>query len=180
MLFFCLQSLILLGFKHVFYVRSLSEKYKSELEIHHKQGSVEQITDDVSSGLSEIGIVYISAKQLSTFKHILTHKKLDFVELSTKEACLYVGPNNPLYKEDSIDFSEISKLKFIRGTEDFFSIEHHLEQVSLAAIGDEILEYDIFTNSDHLYVDMLLRTDICSIGIDFLCSKYEHYDIKLV
>lgn len=34
------------------------------------------------------------------------------------------------------------------------------------------------TNSDHCFLDMLLYTDLCSIGLDFMKSNYKQYDIK--
>lgn len=160
----------------------LAEMYKedSELIIKYQEGTVEEITDSVNQGESEIGILYVSQKQLRAFRHIISHKKLEFIPLEVKEACLYVGPNNPLYNKESIDFSELSNLRFMRGTHDFFSMEHHLEQVSLGAFGTEQLNYVIYTNSDHMNVELLLNTDICSLGINLVYKKYENYPIRSV
>lgn len=149
-----------------------------DIIIQHQQGTVEEITDQVSCGESEIGILYISARQLQAFRHIISHKRLKFVALDTKEACIYVGPNHPLYKEESIDFKQIHDLHFISGTREFFSMEHHLEQVSVGAISTEQLQNIIYTNSDHTVIDFLLHSDICSLGIDFMHPKYKEYDIK--
>lgn len=160
----------------------LVDMYKkdSELIIKYQEGTVEEITDQVSHGEAEIGFLYVSQKQLRSFRHIISHKKLEFVPLATKEACIYVGPHHPLYREESIDFSELSHLRFVRGTHDFFSMEHHLQQVSVGAIGTEQLNHFVYTNSDHLTIDLLLHTDICSLGIDLMCKKYEEYPIKVL
>ena len=80
--------------------------------------------------------------------------------------------------EESIDSAQLNNLRFVRGTHDFFSMEHHLQQVSVGAIGTEQLNHFIYTNSDHLTIDLLLHTDICSLGIDLMCKKYEEYPIK--
>ena len=146
--------------------------------VEHQEGTVEEISNNVSKGISEIGIAYVARKHLQSFRHILAHRNLKFVELDVKEACVYVGPNNPLYNEESIDFSDLSKLRFVRGVRDFFSMEHHLAQVSLGVISVEKLNYAIYTNSDHLNIDLLLYTDVCSLGINFLYPQYEQYDIK--
>ncbi len=156
------------------YYRNWGDKYVVE----HREGTVEEISDHVSEGIAEIGVVYVAQKQLSTFNHILSHKKLCFQALDVKEACVYVGPNHPYYHRDSVDFSELSQLKFVRGVRDYFSMEHHLAQVSVGAISTEELNYAMYTNSDHLNIDLLLHTDICSIGIDFLHPQYEQYDIN--
>ena len=61
---------------------------------------------------------------------------------------------------------------------DFFSMEHHLESVSMCIIDTKNLRHCVYTNSDHLYTDLLLYTDVCSLGLDFMHTPYEQYDIK--
>ena len=146
--------------------------------VEYREGTVEEISNHVAQGISEIGIVYVAQKQLQSFQHILSHKKLKFESLDIKEACVYVGPNHPRFYDDSIDFSELSQLSFVRGVRDFFSMEHHLDHVSLGAISTEKLHYVMYTNSDHLKIDLLLQTDVCSLGINFLCPQYKQYNIK--
>lgn len=146
--------------------------------IEHHEGTVEDITDQVHQGISEIGIVYVAQHQVQTFQHILSHKNLEFVPLKTKKICLYVGKNHPLYKEESVDFSALSSLKFVRGVRDFFSMEHHLEHVSMGVIDTKNLNHVIYSNSDHLTVDLLLYTDVCSLGIDFMYEPYSQYQVK--
>lgn len=174
------KTLALASYQSNMIAHVLVDMYKEdhELIIRYEEGTVEEITNLVNQGEAEIGIVYISQKQLRSFRHIISHKKLEFTPLATKEACIYIGPNHPLYEQDSIDFSELHTLRFVRGTHDFFSMEHHLEQVSLGAIGTEQLNHVIYTNSDHMTVDLLLHTDICSLGINLMCKKYEQYPIK--
>lgn len=150
------------------------EKYRVE----YQEGSVEDISNNVAKGTSELGIVHVAQKQLRTFQHILSHKKLRFEPLAVKEICVYAGPLHPFFSMDSIDFSQLSQLRFVRGIRDFFSMEHHLSQVSLGVIRPEKLNDVVFTNSDHLTLDLLLYTDVCSLGIDFMYSPYKQYEIK--
>lgn len=161
--------------------RLLTDFYKemgNSYIVEHLEGTVEEISNRVAQGLSEIGIVYIAQKQLHQFQHILSHKKLKFVPLDSKEACVYVGPKHPRYHDESIDFQDLSSLSFVRGVRDFFSVEHHLNHVSLGAISTEQLHYAVYTNSDHLTVNLLLNTDICSLGINFLYDQYRQYDVR--
>lgn len=152
--------------------------WKNQYVVEHMEGTVEEISDRVSKGISELGITYVAQKQIASFQHILSHKKLKFVPLKIKEACVYVGPNHPRYHTESIDFSELSELYFVRGVRDFFSMEHHLDHVSLGAISTDELHYVSYTNSDHLTISLLLKTDICSLGIDFMFDEYKKYPIK--
>ena len=154
------------------------EEWGREFRIEYHEGTVEEITDHVHQGISEIGIVYVAQKQVPVFQHILSHKKLEFVAQDVKKICVYVGENNPLYEKDSIDFSDLPGLKFMRGVRDFFSMEHHLETVSMGVIDTRNLKHAVYTNSDHLNLDMLLHTDVCSLGIEFMYEPYAQYNIK--
>lgn len=158
----------------------LVELYQNnpDIIIEHHQGTVEEITNHVAHGISELGILYVSKKQLIAFRHIISHKKLEFIELGKKEACIYVGPNSPLYFRESISFEELSKLHFVRGLSDFFSMEHNLEQVNVGTVGSEKLYPAIFTNSEHLKTNLLLKTDLAELGINLNYTNYQHYDIK--
>lgn len=146
--------------------------------VEHQEGSVEEICCLVEKGRSEIGIIYLAQSQRKTFSHILSHKKLKFTPLSEKPACIYVGPKHPRYQDDAIDFSDISSLKFIRGIHDYFSAEIHMEQVSLGVVGQEDLNYAMYSNSDHVTVNALLHTDMCSLGVNLMDEKYALYDIR--
>jgi transcriptional regulator, lysR family len=148
------------------------------IHIEHHEGTVEEITDHVHQGISEVGIVYVAKKQTGTFQHILSHKKLEFIPQSEKSICVYVGPNHPLYHADSVDFSDLPCLKFIRGVRDFFSMEHHLETVSMGVIDPGVMKHVVYSNSDHLVTNFLLHTDVCSLGLNFMYRPYEQYDIK--
>lgn len=146
--------------------------------VEHQEGSVEEVSNWVASGQTEIGIVYIAQRQLAAFRHILGHKNLEFEPLDVKEACVYVGPNHPYYERDCVDFSELSSLRFIGAVRDYFSMEHHLDRVSLGAISTKDLNYSIYSNSDHMTINALMQTDLCSLGINFMHQPYKQYDIK--
>lgn len=154
------------------------QTWGSDIHIEHHEGTVEEITDHVHQGISEVGIVYVAKKQTGTFQHILSHKKLEFIPQSEKSICVYVGPNHPLYHADSVDFSDLPYLKFIRGVRDFFSMEHHLEMVSMGVIDPSVMKHVVYSNSDHLVTNFLLHTDVCSLGLNFMYRPYEQYDIK--
>ena len=151
--------------------RLLVDFYKTwgpRIHIEHHEGTVEEITNHVHQGISEVGIVYVAQKQTPTFQHILFHKKLEFVPQSEKSICVYVGPQHPLYHAESVDFSELPNLKFMRGVRDFFSMEHHLETVSMGVIDQSVMKHVIYSDSDHSIINFLLHTDVCSLGLNFM------------
>lgn len=68
----------------------------------------------------------------------------------------------------------------VQPSADFFSMEHHLEYISVGTAGFHELNTVFVTNSDHMLVDLLLNTDLCSLGVSFMDSRYEQYDIHPV
>ena len=163
--------------------RSLVDVYKEsggELRLQYREGTVQEVIDWVSSGISELGIVYIADNQTATFDHILSHNNLEFVKIKYKKPCIYVGKNSPLYGRKSISVQELSKVNFVRGIRDYFSVEHHFTQVNLNVLKSSNFNDRILTNSDHLVIDLLLNTDVCSMSIDFMHEAYRQYDIHMV
>lgn len=162
--------------------RIFSEFYNSKkdenISLEFYEGTVEEITDNVANYTSEIGIVYFSENQLKSFSHIMGHKKLEFCLLEQREACIYVGEKNSLFKRETINFEELDNLKFVQPIKDFFSLEHHLDSISVGVINMENFKNVVQTNSDNLTIDLLLHTDICSFGIDFMNDEFEQYNIK--
>lgn len=77
-----------------------------------------------------------------------------------------------------VDFSALHSLKFVRGVRDFFSMQHHLEHVSMGIIDTQKLNHVVYSNSDHLIIDLLLYTDVCSLGLDFMYEPYSQYQVR--
>ncbi|MFI3228355.1 MAG: LysR family transcriptional regulator [Clostridia bacterium] len=140
---------------------------KKSLDTHYREGSVQDIIDYVSTGICELGLLYISPKQEHSFSHIISHKNLQFVPIKQAELCVYVGKQHEFYRNKThITIEELSKLKYIRGLKDFFSVEHHFDSISLNEINTSYFEDIVLTNSDHLVSEMLEKTSLCYLGID--------------
>lgn len=57
-------------------------------------------------------------------------------------------------------------------------MEHHLETVSMGIIDTNKLNHVVYSNSDHLTINLLLYTDVCSLGLDFMHGPYSQYQVK--
>lgn len=156
------------------------EKNNSEVSIEHYQGSIEEVTDYVKKGIAEIGLVYVAEKQMKVFLHVLFHKKLEFIPLGSKSICIYVGEKHPLYNTEYIELSDLKNLKFIKGIRDFFSLEHHLDKINIGFTEWENLNNSVYTNSDTTIVNLLMKTDLCRLGIYSKKKKYETFNIKAI
>lgn len=156
------------------------EKNNSEVSIEHYQGSIEEVTDYVKKGIAEIGLVYVAEKQMKVFLHVLFHKKREFIPLGSKSICIYVGEKHPLYNTEYIELSDLKNLKFIKGIKDFFSLEHHLDKINIGFTEWENLNNSVYTNSDATIVNLLMKTDLCRLGIYSKKKKYEPFNIKAI
>lgn len=153
-------------------------KNNHDLIIEHHQGTVEEILTQVEHGISEMGILYVSQKHIAPFLNIVARKKLEFVTLGKRKACVYAGPNSPLYKCDFISFDELPNLRYVRGLSDFFSVEDGLEHVSLGLMNSENIQPMVYTNSEHFAINLLLHTDLVDIGINLDHANNAMYDLK--
>lgn len=137
------------------------------LEIDYREGSVQDIIDNVTAGISEIGIIYVSPNQQDTFDHILSHNHLEFLPIKKNELCVYVGKQNEKYGVNQvIGVDAMADCQYIRGVRDFFSVEHHFDYVNLNEINTSKFQDVVVTNSDHLVSLMLEKTDLCYLGIE--------------
>ena len=150
----------------------------SEYHMAFREGTVREIIAYVDDDTADIGIVYFSKDQRRNFEHILGHKELEYVEISQHEPCIYVGPHNSLYERESIEFAELESMCFIQPLHDFFSIEHHLDTLSVGMAKTSRFKSLFSTNSDNQLIEMLLHTDICSFGIRLMNDDFRKYTIR--
>lgn len=146
-----------------------------DISLFHRQGTVEEIVEHVERGLSEIGILYIAERQLPIFQHIIEKKGLKFVSLGKREACIFIGPDNPFYGRTRITSQEMSTLRYVTSLTDYFAMGHNMEKIYLGAVNFEELIPIVQTNSDHLLIDLLMRTSIGNLGLDISHPDYSTY-----
>ena len=123
-----------------------------EYKMSFLEGTVEDIVDNVHTGVSDIGIVYFSKDQHKCFSHVLAHKDIEFTDLDDNS--------------------------FIQPVNDFFSIEHHLDRISVGMSKAANFKSLFSTNSDNQIIEMLLHTDICSFGIRLMNDSFRKYAIR--
>lgn len=150
----------------------------AEYHMAFREGTVREIINYVDDDTADMGIVYFSKEQRRNFEHVLGHKELEYVEISQHEPCIYVGPHSSLYEREAIAFSELEHIRFIQPLHDFFSIEHHLDTLSVGLARTSRFKSFFSTNSDNQIIEMLLHTDICSFGIRLMNDDFRKYAIR--
>ena len=64
---------------------------REQIKYEYREGTVEEITDNVAARISEIGIVYFAEAQMPCFQHIMWHKKLEFYKLALRGICVWLS-----------------------------------------------------------------------------------------
>lgn len=155
-------------------------RYMNKIVLEYYQGSLEEITGNVQKGICEIGIVYVAQKQMQLFSHILRHKNLRFKALGNKPVCVYVGSKHPLYSGGRVTLDDLKKLHIIRGVKEFFSLEHHLENINVGFAETEDFVCPFYTNSEAAILNLLNGTDLCLIGMGSKDKKYDEFGIRAI
>lgn len=164
--------------------RVMCDYYKEygdyETKIKFYEGTVEEIVESVKNNSTEIGIVYIVENQKCCLKNTLEHKKMEFIIMGKKPLCIYAGKNNKFYNRQSVKLNELGNFKFVQLERDYFSMYQYLDKLKI--FKNDVRDFNdiVTTNSDHLVVDFLLNTELCSFGIKLINPKYAQYDIKAI
>lgn len=95
-----------------FAVKSFVEMVKhfdtDEFEFAIRETKTREVIDDVSSGRSEIGILYLSDFNRKVIEKLLRSHDLEFHHLINCNAYVYLWKGHPLAQKHSISFSELT------------------------------------------------------------------------
>lgn len=151
-----------------------------DLRVEHIFGSVEQISESVAHGFSDIGVLYVSRNRLKAFRHIIEERHLEFHPIAWRHAAIYVNEKNPFYARDSIRIDELPEVRFIGGVEDYFSIEHNYAEESVGLGFEGEMQPVVRTNSEHLSTDLLKISDLAVLSIDLQDDDFTPPTTKIV
>lgn len=127
---------------------------------------MEDVVNQVSAGLSELGILYIAERKQKEFLRIIAERRLDFMPLSEKNSCIFAGEHSRCYEKQTISIDEMHQYQYISGLMDYFTIDDGASQANMGVMDDNSLVHTIRTNSEHLTMNMLNQTDVIEFGID--------------
>lgn len=82
-----------------------------------------EVIENVKNQKSEIGVLYLDARNEEAMKKIFIHNELEFIELFQCDIYVYVWKENPLANKEQIDFDDLSPypcLSFEQGDNNSF------------------------------------------------------------
>ncbi|MDO5010483.1 MAG: LysR family transcriptional regulator [Intestinibacter bartlettii] len=153
---------------------------KKDVRLDFFETNVQNIIRRVHGRKSELGFVYISKRSMSAFRQQVKSKGLEYHELTKVPLYLFVGKNNPLYKKETIEETDLKDIKLIQYHEKQFSLYNHLGHIKEDIIynGDSVsISY---TNSDSFLTQSIKNTEYGSIASSFVKNQYQEYGIRAI
>ena len=171
-----------------FAVKSFVEMVKkfntAEYEFAIRETKTRDIIEDVSTGKSEIGIIYLSNFNRMAITKLLHTKDLEFHELTACEAYVYLWKRHPLANSESIRFEQLNEypcLSFEQGdNSSFYFAEEILSTNEYART--------IKANDRATMLNLMIGLNgytLCSgiiceelNGSDYIAVPFEHEDLE--
>ena len=153
---------------------------KKDVRLDFFETNVQNIIRRVHARKSELGFVYISKRSMSAFRQQVKSKGLEYHELTKVPLYLFVGKNNPLYKKETIEETDLKDIKLIQYHEKQFSLYNHLGHIKEDIIynGDSVsISY---TNSDSFLTQSIKNTEYGSIASSFVKNQYQEFGIRAI
>lgn len=153
---------------------------QKSVQLEFWEGCVNTMIRRIHRRESEIGFVYITSSHIVSFKNHIASKGMRFTQIATTPLVLFVGPNHPLANAQKVTQQDLSDLRFIQYFEDQYSLYSHLGHLREEVLLENSNQCCGRTNSDHLMTQMLLHTDLCSIGSSFMLGSLDHTGIRTI
>ena len=159
-----------------FYNEFTGNGKKRELYLHFTECGIEKMIALLSAHEYDLGFLFVPDTKRSALNYRMKRHQLAFTPLLDTDLVLYVGKNHPLANRASVTAEEVASLSFIQLEDDFFTVEDLL--AGDPAFRKKRLEIRrvVRTNSDHMMIRMLDKTDLCNLGSYWLKDVYRQYD----
>ena len=134
------------------------------MTLQYTECSIEEMMDLLEMRQYDLGFLFMPEHKRAAFVHLARRRHLDYLPLKQSDLVLHCGPASPFFGRGSVGPEELNGLACVQLEDDFFSVEELLTEHEAFRSGKWALKKCVRTNSDHLMLDMLRRTDYCNIG----------------
>lgn len=154
------------------FARRFAEFYNAHYEEHlHcrvQSASVGEIMNRVRDCRDELGFVYVFGHQRASFQYELDRHHLEFVDLASVEAMLYLGKEHPFYGRSDIRQEELDQLRYVQIYQDEFTDGRRwvLKDQEDSELTD--MDVAVVTNSDYIMEMMLTESKLANISGSYL------------
>ena len=134
------------------------------MALQYTECSIEEMMGLLETRQYDLGFLFVPEHKRAAFGHLARRRHLDYLPLKQSDLVLHCGPASPFYGRETVRPEELNGLACVQLEDDFFSVEELLTEHEAFRSGKWALRKCVRTNSDHLMLDMLRRTDYCNIG----------------
>ena len=149
------------------------EHMEEGMNLRYKECSTEEMLDLLQRQNYDLGILFVPADKKTALDHMIRRRHLNYTELMTSDLVMHSGPGCPFYGRNLISPEELDQCSCIQLEDDFFSVSDLLMTHKAFHSGKCRIKKIIQTNSDHLMIRMLQKTNLCNIGSYWLKSSRE-------
>ncbi len=155
------------------------EKMAEGMLLQYTECGIEEMMHLLLEKQYDCGLLFLPADKLSAFRYMIQRKHLSYVSLRTSDLVLHSGKKSPFYGRESVTPEELAEGSFIQLEDDFFAVEDLLQDVPAFRNGTLSLRKVIRTNSDHMMIRMLQRTELCNVGSYWIDGAFGKYDFSM-
>ena len=131
-----------------------------------QEGSAEETVARVETHYSDIGFLLMPGQYLVSFSYHLERRNLTFTQLQETKLLLYAGRRSPLFHAQTIPLETMTQLHFVKNDESVYSLDNCMQSLLPGPAYRQNQKNALVTNSDHLTMQLLNKTDVCHISTD--------------
>ena len=141
---------------------------------------IEKMIALISGNEYDMGFLFVPDTKRSALRYLMNRRQLEFTPLLNTDLVLYVGKDHPLASRSSVTPEELATLSFIQLEDDFFTVEDLLTGLPSFRRQTLGIRRVVRTNSDHMMIRMLEKTELCNLGSYWLKDAYRQYDFRRI
>ncbi len=163
-----------------FYNEFTDNGEKRELYLRFTECGTEKMISLLSAHEYDLGFLFVPDTKRSALSYLMDRHQLAFTPLLDTDLVLYVGKDHPLEGRASVTAEEVAALSFIQLEDDFFTIEDLLAGDPTFRKKRLEIRHVVRTNSDHMMIRMLNKTQLCNLSSYWLKDVYRQYDFRRI
>ena len=156
--------------------RTYGDKTTPGLYLQFTECGIEKMISLLSANEYDLGFLFVPDTKRSALRYLIDRRQLAF----DTDLVLYVGKDHPLADRSSVTPAELASLSFIQLEDDFFTVEDLLTGSPAFSKQTLAIRRVVRTNSDHMMIRMLEKTELCNLGSYWLRDTFRQYDFRRI
>ena len=149
-------------------------------ELEYTECGVEAMMDLVGLRRYDLGFLFIPDDRLTAFSQMLRRRGMEYIPLLRTDLVVHCGRKSPFFGRETVAPGELDGCRCIQLEDDYFAPEELLTECESFRRGGYSIRRVIRTNSDHLMLGVLQRTDLCNIGSWWLRSEGDEFSFARI